>query len=239
MFRILYTNLSLRSSSTPNYTSVAKELFAVSNKEISEVQRQLAELEPCLTGEWEIVVEAVNTNNMDEAKIAALKHQSYLKRYCALNSAMVKLYEKEIENLKETYSEYPISMTQKQQIVKEVKEFEHFCSLGLRMDGDIECVIHERIFSRLLEKVEEKCPLIYSILQTLLVSDMRKRVHKSPGYKMKCGVNALALLLSIHNQNFTNDVRLVFGLLCITFGAGKQFVNMLHRIGLTPHWDTM
>ena len=56
---------------------------------------------------------------------------------------------------------------------------------------------------------------------------------------MKCGTNALALLLSVRNQKFNNDVRLVFGLLCITYVAGKQFINLLHKIGLTPHWDTM
>ena len=82
-------------------------------------------------------------------------------------------------------------------------------------------------------------PLIFSILQTLLASDPRKRVHKSPDYKIKCGINALALLLSVHNEKFSNDVRLVFGLLCVSYGAGKQFVNMLHKIGLTSHWDTM
>ena len=84
-----------------------------------------------------------------------------------------------------------------------------------------------------------KCPLIFSILQTLLVADARKRVHKTPEHKLKCGVNALALLFSVRNQKFSNDVRLLFGLLCISYGAGKQFINMPNAIGLSPHWDTM
>ena len=219
--------------------SIVKELFANSSKEISEVQKQIAELEPSLVSEWEIVAEAIDANNMNEAKVAALRYQSYFERYFALNSGLVNLYEKDIKNLKRTQSEYPISMSQQQQMLKEVKEMEHLCSFGLRMDGDVDRVIHDNIFKTLLQNVEERCPLIYSILQTLLVSDERKRVHKSPEYKMKCGVNALALLLSVHNQKFSNDVRLVFGLLCVTYGAGKQFVNMLHKIGLTPHWDTV
>ena len=107
------------------------------------------------------------------------------------------------------------------------------------MDGDISHVVNDGLFQILLGKVKDKCPFISSILQTLLVSDQRKRVHKSPDYKMKCGTNALALLLSVRNQKFNNDVRLVFGLLCITYVAGKQFINLLHKIGLTPHWDTM
>ena len=112
-----------------------------------------------------------------------------------------------------------------------------FCKF--ESDGDIECFNNERVLPKLLEDIEKKCPLIFSILQTLLVADVRKRVHKTPEHKLKCGVNALALLLSVGNQKFSNDVRLLFGLLCISYGAGKQFINMLNAIGLSPHWDTM
>jgi hypothetical protein len=56
---------------------------------------------------------------------------------------------------------------------------------------------------------------------------------------MTCGVNTLVLLLSARNQKFGNDIRLLFGLLSVTYGAGKQYINMLNSIGLTPHWDTM
>ena len=96
--------------------SIVKELFANSSKEISEVQKQIAELEPSLVSEWEIVAEAIDANNMNEAKVAALRYQSYFERYFALNSGLVNLYEKDIKNLKRTQSEYPISMSQQQQM---------------------------------------------------------------------------------------------------------------------------
>ena len=64
------------------------------------------------------------------------------------------------------------------------------------------------------------------------------RRSKTPEYKLKCGVNALALLLSVRNKKFTNDVRLLFGLLCASYGAGKQFINMLNAVGLSSHWNT-
>ena len=60
-------------------------------------------------------------------------------------------------------------------------------------------------------KMLERCPLIFNILQTLLVAVVRKRVHKTSEHKLKCDVNALALLLSVRNQKFSNDVRLLFG----------------------------
>lgn len=196
-------------------------------------------METCLLNQWEMVQKALHEGNVHEANIAALKYRSDLEHYFELNSGMVKLYENDIEKLEMRQSEDPLSTSQKEQILNEVKELECLCSIGLKLDGDISQAVDDGLFRRLLENVKDTCPLIYSILQCLLVSDTRKRVHKSPDYKMKCGINALALLLSVRNQKFNNDVRLVFGLLCISYGAGKQFVNLLHKIGLTPHWDTM
>lgn len=35
------------------------------------------------------------------------------------------------------------------------------------------------------------------------------------------------------------DVSLTFGLLAMSYGAGCQFINMLSRMGLSVHWDTL
>ena len=36
-----------------------------------------------------------------------------------------------------------------------------------------------------------------------------------------------------------NDFVLFFVMLCISYGAGKQFINMLSSLGLSLHWDTL
>ena len=160
-------------------------------------------------------------------------------QFVNLKSVLIKLYEDKLEKLQELQLEEQISDVQKNQILHEMKELQNLRCLGLKSDGNIECFIHEQVFSKLLEDVEDRCPLIFSILQTLLVADVRKRVRKTPEHKLKCGVNALALLLSVRNQKFSNDVRLLFGLLCISYGAGKQCINMVNAVGLSLHWDTM
>ena len=99
----------------------------------------------------------MDEGKINEAKMAVFRYQSYLEHYIALNSGLCKLYEKEIYNVQTTHSEHPMSMSQKQQIFNEIKEMEHLCSFGLRRDGDIGGVIHERIFHGLLHEVEEKC----------------------------------------------------------------------------------
>jgi hypothetical protein len=120
-----------------------------------------------------------------------------------------------------------------------MKEMEEMCSLGMREESDIEDLFKREIFKDLLNNFEEKCPLLHNVLQTLLVTDKRQRVYKTSEYKLTCGVNALYLLLSVRNRKCKNDVRLLLGLVCVTYGAGKQFINLLNSIGLTPHWDTM
>ena len=218
---------------------VSKELFSDTSKEISELQKQVADVEQNVLMEWEGLVGELSADNIDQAKIYGLKYENKLAQYIDLSALLVKLYQDEINKLQKLNLDDKMNDAQKKQISAEVKHLERLCSLGLRTDGDVESYISKRIFPQLLENAEEHCPLLYSILQTLLVSDARKRIHKTPEYKLKCGVNALALLLSVRNKKFTNDVRLLFGLLCASYGAGKQFINMLNAVGLSSHWDTM
>ena len=153
--------------------------------------------------------------------MAAVGYQKKLELYLKINTALIEVYSRKLLALKHQNIDEKVSTAQKKQLFTEVKTLEQLCSLGLRKDGDISNEIHEKIFPDLLDNFETACPLIYSVLHTLLISesDVRQRVHKTPEYKMKCGVNALALLLSLRNQKFPNDVRLLFGLVCITYGA--------------------
>lgn len=220
--------------------NVGKELFCeVESNEIEKLQAQLAHVQDAMLMEWDTLVVEHDAHNYEHAKITSLKYQMKHEQFIKLNSALVRLYENEIQKLHTLNVEDHLSEEQKKHILNEIKEIEHLCSLSLRRDGDIECFINEKVFSTLLENFEEKCPLIHSILQSLLAPAASKRVHKTPQYKMKCGVHSLALLLSVRNQKIANDVRLLFGLLCISYGAGKQFVNLLNASGLSSHWDTM
>lgn len=219
--------------------AVFKELFAAEDTDLTHLRQQVMQEESQLVEEWNTLREALNEGDTSQVNMRVLSYQAKQERFLKLNSAVMQIYSKKIDTLKQENAEDRVSDSQKSQLKKEIKELERLCCIGLRKDGDIQHVINERVFPSLLENFEDTCPLIYSVIHTLLVSDMRHRVHKSPKYKMTCGINALTLLLSVRNQKIGNDVRLLFGLLCITYGAGKQFINMLNAIGLTPHWDTM
>jgi hypothetical protein len=236
----VYSNISLKSEVPLKSQSAAKQLFHEEDSNISDLRKQLAEAEEHLVNEWNSIRQAMNEQDIDQVKLATVKYQSSLELYIKLNSTIIQVYTKKIDALKHQSMEDTISSSQKEQLKKEFKALESLCTLGLDQD-EISEVLHGEVFSRLLDQFEETCTLIYSVLHTLLLSgsDLRQRVHKTPRYKMTCGVNTLVLLLSVRNQKFGNDIRLLFGLLSVTYGAGKQFINMLNSIGLTPHWDTM
>ena len=235
----MYSNVSLKSE-VPLKSMQPKQLFHEEDSNILQLQKQLGEAEKHLVDEWNSIRQAINEQDIDQVKLATVNYQSSLELYMKLNSTIVQIYSKKIDVLKHENTEDTISSSQKEQLKKEFKALECLCTLGLDED-EISDVLCDEVFSKLLEQFEEICPLIYSVLHTLLLSgsDLRQRVHRTPRYKMTCGVHNLVLLLSVRNQKFSNDIRLLFGLLGVTYGAGKQFINMLHSIGLTPHWDTM
>ena len=111
--------------------------------------------------------------------------------------------------------------------------------LSMKKDTGAQDVFDSKVLDDLLTNFNEKYALLHSILQTLLVTDQRKRVYKSPEYKLNCDVLALSLLLRVRNEKCKNGGRLLLGLLCVTFGACKQLMYLFNPIRLTPHWDSM
>ena len=206
------------------------------------IQDQIKNMEQCLLKDEENIDSALDASNMDLVKTLSAKHCLNFQHYFKFDAALVTLYQHKIQKLEDSQGYDSINLSQKGQIAKEIKVMEDICCIGLKAGGDgdhAESVRDMNIFADLLLKDEEKCPLLHSVLETILVTDSRRRVHKTAEYKLTCGVNALALLLSVRNQRCKNDVRLLLGLVCITYGAGTQFKKLLNAIGLTPLWDTL
>ena len=209
------------------------------NKDILLMQHQIEEMKQQLLKNQDNLKLALDAEDLNLSKRLSDEHCSNLKHYLDFNEALVTLYENEITKLQDCQNDCPVTVSQKKQIEKETKLMENICSVGLRESGDVQSITDTNLFHDMLHDFEEKCPLLHSVLENLLVTDHRRRVHKTVEYKLTCGVNALALLLSVRNQMCKNDVSLLLGLVCITYGAGKQFINLLHAVGLTPHWDTL
>ena len=64
---------------------------------------------------------------------------------------------------------------------KEIKELQQLCDI--HFNADDKDVVDSSLFNQLLDKFVGKCPLLHSILQTILITDNRKRLFKTPEYK--------------------------------------------------------
>lgn len=131
---------------------------------------------------------------------------------------------------------------QKATIKHEIRVLEGLCNTNIRDGSAQESYenITPLIFQNFTQAVQERCPLIHEVIEALVISNQQERnVHKTNSHKMLCGLQTLAFMVNIRNSNARNCFPLMFGLLCISYGAGKQFVDMLQSMGLSLHWNTM
>lgn len=146
--------------------------------EILGLQNEMSMKEKSLVGGAAEVVSALDGDNTEFAWELSKKYQGNLEQYLKLNSALITLYESTLRKLDGSDAE-KISSSQQEQVEKEIKEMEKICSLGIREESDVQDVFRKEIFKNLLNNFEEKCPLLHSVLQTLLVTDKRQRVYKT------------------------------------------------------------
>jgi hypothetical protein len=154
-------------------------------------------------------------------------------------NALVKLYQIQVQNIHHT-GVY-LNAEQQQEIKVEMKKLAELSNKGYRTGKFwTDTNIPNDIFMSFLEEVVSTCPLITSVVECLVVSNKQDRnVHKTTQYKLLCASQSLSVLLNIRNSRAKNDFVLFFGMLCVSYGAGKQFINMLSSLGLSLHWDTL
>ena len=80
-------------------------------------------------------------------------------------------------------------------------------------------VIEKLTFSKLVEEVASKCPLIYSILE-IFVRSSEERIKKTATEKLLRMVHAVGCLLRIPNER-SSSLPHLFGLLLVGYGCGQ------------------
>ena len=79
---------------------------------------------------------------------------------------LTNLYKKEIVQFVDSQKE--LSVKSKREIQTKVQEFEKTLKLGLRTETEIK--IDGTLFANLSQTLREQCPLIYEIVETLLLT---------------------------------------------------------------------
>ena len=114
---MIYTNLEIKS-----FTGKPKVLFADNNNDIERMKKEVIIMEEQLSSIGEEVNAAVSSGNIANVRTLTSMFNLNLQSYFKLNSALVNLYENKIKKLESSEYEIPITMIQKEQISKEIKE---------------------------------------------------------------------------------------------------------------------
>ena len=130
----------------------------------------------------------------------------------------------------------------KNAILSEVNEAKQIFNLKIKENKsrDISNVFNLLLFQRLLVDVKNPCPTITAVLETLVLTyNAWRNVLKTENMKMKAAIHLLASMIDIRDQHCKNDIPLLFGLLCICYGAGPSMIQMLQCIGLSESFPTL
>ena len=92
-----------------------------------------------------------------------------------LTTAVVTMYEAEITKLKEDVYVNQLSVNQKAKIKTEMMVLEEICDQNIRGCSVLESAesINPTLFKEMLEALSKKCPLVYEMLESLVVSNPR------------------------------------------------------------------
>ena len=125
-----------------------------------------------------------------------------------------------------------LSESDKAKLSADVETISGCVNIGLRSgDCDTEVLLQDNIFETLVERVSQDCPFLYDIVKCIFPTDNER--------KNKGSVHALSLLMSLKKCHCQNDITLVFTIMLVAHGSGARLVNMLNRIGVTIHWNTL
>ena len=156
--------------------------------------------------------------------------------------------EKIIENQQETIKHFKdivdsgellgglMPLSERQTIKAEIARIKRIFNLGIRNKEIIDMteILDPHLFSRLLLELKQQSPVIMNIIEQLVLSsNARRNVQKTMTMKLKASVHALASLMDIRDQNAKNDIPMLFGLLCLCYGAGPSLIQVLQHLGLS------
>ncbi len=112
------------------------------------------------------------------------------------------IYKREMEKLRHNIPKTALSDNQKNTVKLEMKMLEDICDTNIRGSSvhDTSSTIGATLFKDILEAVSEKCPLIYDMVKTLVISNpVSRNLLKTNAHKMLCGLHTLGIISNIRN----------------------------------------
>ena len=218
---------------------IAFFFFLVHAGDMFNIEQKLLATEEVMKQIWQQLT--ISTEGMAEVQVLLAEFTRETRERDNLMKTLLNSLENKLANAR-VVDHAKLTKEQTDTIFKEIKTLEEICNLGVRSceDAKISELISPTFFTEFMEAVQKKCPLLRNIVETLVISNNSERnVLKSNEHKLLSGHHALALLLNARNLKCLNDFPLLFGLFCMSYGGGKQFINMLQSLGISLHYSTL
>ncbi len=135
-----------------------------------------------------------------------------------------------------------LTISEKNAITGEVEKMRAILNIGLRSKGvvDIGEMFDPMLFSKLVHKVQQQCPTIANILEQLVISrNTSRNTLKTADMKMKASIHLLASLMDVRDQHAGNDIPILFGLVCLCYGAGPSMIQIMQHLGLSESFQVL
>jgi len=135
-----------------------------------------------------------------------------------------------------------LSLSERDAIKEEVKKTKQLFNLGMRGNEvkDLAGKFDPLLFHKLVQQLGEECPTITNILEQLVLSyNTSRNTMKTVSMKMKSAVHLLAQLIDIRDQRSGNDIPVLFGLLCMSYGAGPSMIQLFQHLGLSESFQVL
>jgi len=135
-----------------------------------------------------------------------------------------------------------LSISERNAMRDEVKRAKAIFNLGLRTNEvkDLIQTINPFIFNEMVNQLKNECPIITNILEQLVISENTSRnIKKTAQMKMKAAIHLLSSLMDVRSQKGGNDVSVLFGMLCLCYGAGPSMIGILQHLGLSESFQLL
>ena len=202
-----------------------KQKISSSSEELNSIKKLIEE-------------EASKETLEKEAMVMLLTRQHSLNTQIdQYRTALEKIYEEELNKLIEEKKAGHLNVNETKQLQDEIDklkvlvDFEPESPEKRLKDLDLQSKLRE-----LPQNLQEECPLIYNIIEALLISKSDGIAHE--GMRVRSAVHALAILLCLRSQRIQNSFKLMFTAVCVSYGAGEKFITMLNHLGPTFAWRT-
>jgi septal ring factor EnvC (AmiA/AmiB activator) len=212
--------------------------FAELREELSIAQQKI-----------EALAKEAETSELDRQVLRTqlTKLYEYINKYETAATKTINMQDEVIELFKDIVETGKLlggllSISERDIIREEVEKTKKMFNLGLREKNvtDLKSKFDSMLFTKLVENLHRECPTITNILEQLVLSfNASRNTKKTVDMKMKASVHLLASLMDVRDQRAGNDIPVLFGFLCLCYGAGPSAIAVFQHLGLSESFKVL